>query len=94
MNDVEKELPKRKCMDLEEAYVDEYWSTYRQRIHTLLAWGYAGSRNRVQAKHDEPATRLIALSGATRLRLKMILLFLVEDEQNIFKLFATIEADL
>lgn len=55
MNDVEKELPKRKCMDLEEAYVDEYWSTYRQRIHTLLAWGYAGSRNRVQAKHDEPA---------------------------------------
>ncbi len=31
-------------MDLEEAYVDEYWSTYRQHIHTLLAWGYADSR--------------------------------------------------
>jgi len=42
-------------MDLEEAYVDEYWSTYRQHVHTLLAWGYADSRNRVQAKHDEPA---------------------------------------
>lgn len=55
MNDVETELPKSKSMDLEEAYVDEYWSTYRQHIHTLLAWGYADSRNRVQAKHDEPA---------------------------------------
>jgi len=39
---------------LEEAYVDEYWSTYRQHIHTLLAWGYADSRNKVQARHDEP----------------------------------------
>jgi hypothetical protein len=55
MNDVETELPKSRSMDLEEAYVDEYWSTYRQHIHTLLAWGYADSRNRVRAKHDEPA---------------------------------------
>lgn len=42
-------------MDLEEAYVDEYWSAFRQHVHTLLAWGYADSRNRVQSKHDEPA---------------------------------------
>jgi hypothetical protein len=55
MNDVETELPKSKSMDLEEAYVDEYWSKYRHHIHTLLAWGYADSHNRVQAKHDEPA---------------------------------------
>lgn len=55
MNDVETKLPKSKSMDLEEAYVDEYWSTYRQHLHTLLAWGYADSRNRVRAKHDEPA---------------------------------------
>jgi hypothetical protein len=55
MNDVETKLPKSKSMDLEEAYVDEYWSIYRQHIHTLLAWGYADSRNRVRAKHDEPA---------------------------------------
>jgi hypothetical protein len=54
MNDVEAELLKSKNMDLEEAYFDEYWSTYRQHIHTLLAWGYADSRNRVQAKHEEP----------------------------------------
>ena len=40
---------------MDEAYVDEYWATYRQHIHTLLAWGYANSRNRVQAKHDETA---------------------------------------
>ena len=39
---------------MEEAYADQYWSTYRQHIHTLLAWGYADSRNRVQPKHDEP----------------------------------------
>ena len=41
-------------MDLEEEYIDEYWSTYRQHIHTLLAWGYANSRNRVEGKHEEP----------------------------------------
>jgi|SRR5450755_2586378 len=55
MNNVEAELPKSGNINLEEAYVNEYWSTYRQHIHTLLAWGYADSRNRVQAKHDEPA---------------------------------------
>lgn len=55
MNDVEAEIPESKNTNLEEAYIDEYWSTYRQHIHTLLAWGYADSRNRVQAKHDEPA---------------------------------------
>jgi hypothetical protein len=55
MNDVEAKIPESKNTNLEEAYIDEYWSTYRQHIHTLLAWGYADSRNRVQAKHDEPA---------------------------------------
>ncbi|SRR5260370_32048527 len=54
MSDVEAELPRDKNTDLEEAYADQYWSTYRQHIHTLLAWGYADSRNRVQPKHDEP----------------------------------------
>lgn len=42
-------------MDLVEAYADEYWSIYRHHIHTLLAWGYADSRSRVQTKHEEPA---------------------------------------
>lgn len=55
MSDVEVELLKGKNTDLDEAYVDEYWSTYRQHVHTLLVWGYVDSRNRVQAKHDEPA---------------------------------------
>jgi hypothetical protein len=55
MSDVEVELLKGKNTNLDEAYVDEYWSTYRQHVHTLLAWGYADSRNRVQAQHDEPA---------------------------------------
>jgi hypothetical protein len=55
-------------MDLEEAYVDEYWSTYRQHIHALLAWGYADSRNRVQAEHGEPAiTGFIAEAIQNRL---------------------------
>lgn len=53
MNDVVVELSESKNMDLDEAYADEYWSTYRHHIHTLLAWGYADSRSRVQAKHDE-----------------------------------------
>src|SRR5258708_16266001 len=55
MSDVEVELLKGKNTNLDEAYVDEYWSTYRQHVHTLLAWGYADSRNKVQAKHDETA---------------------------------------
>jgi hypothetical protein len=53
MNDREVELSK--SMDLDEVYIDEYWSTYRKHIHTLLAWGYADSRNKVQIEHDEPA---------------------------------------
>ncbi len=55
MSDVEVESQKVKNINLDESYVDEYWATYRQHIHTLLAWGYANSRNRVQAKHDETA---------------------------------------
>jgi len=55
MSDIEVELLKGKNTNLDEAYVDEYWSTYRQHVHTLLAWGYADSRNKVQAKHDETA---------------------------------------
>jgi hypothetical protein len=54
MSDVEAELAESKNMDLEEAYVDEYWSAYRQHVHTLLAWGYADSRHKVQSKHEEP----------------------------------------
>jgi hypothetical protein len=38
---------------LEEEYIDEYWSIYREHIHTLLAWGYEDSRHRVQINHDE-----------------------------------------
>ena len=38
---------------MKEEYIDEYWSVYREHIHTLLAWGYADSRHRVQLKHDE-----------------------------------------
>lgn len=53
MSDVEVEIPQGP--DTNETYVDEYWSVYRQHIHTLLAWGYANSRNRVQARHDETA---------------------------------------
>lgn len=68
MNDIEIELPESKNMDLDEAYVDEYWSTYRQHIHTLLAWGYADSRSRVQAKDEEPAiTGFIAEAIQNRL---------------------------
>ncbi len=68
MSDVEVELLKGKNTNLDEAYVDEYWSTYRQHVHTLLAWGYADSRNRVQAQHDEPAiTGFIAEAIQARL---------------------------
>jgi hypothetical protein len=38
----------------EGADIDEYWSVYREHVHTLLAWGYADSRHRVQTKHEEP----------------------------------------
>lgn len=55
-------------MDLEEAYIDEYWSTYRRHIHTLLAWGYADSRDKVQVKDDETAiTGFIAEAIQNRL---------------------------
>jgi|GEM_PF-369192 len=54
MKDIDLELPDSENTNLEEASVDEYWVTYRQHVHTLLAWGYAASRNRVQARHDEP----------------------------------------
>ena len=54
MSGPEAELPDGKNIDLEDAYVDEYWSAYRQHVHTLLAWGYADSRHRVQSKHEEP----------------------------------------
>lgn len=55
-------------MDLEEEYIDEYWSAYRQHVHTLLVWGYTDSRPRVQAKHDEPAiTGFIAEAIQNRL---------------------------
>ena len=55
-------------MDLEEEYIDEYWSAYRQHIHTLLAWGYTDSRPKIQAKHDEPAiTGFIAEAIQNRL---------------------------
>ena len=68
MRDVEVKLAESENMDLEEAYVDEYWATYRQHIHTLLAWGYADSRSRVQAKHEEPAiTGFIAEAIQNRL---------------------------
>ncbi len=53
MNDVKPGEPKGKSTDLEEEYIDEYWSAYRQHIHILLAWSYADSRHRVQVKHDE-----------------------------------------
>jgi hypothetical protein len=66
-------------LELEEAYINEYWSAYRQHVHMLLAWGYADSRHRVQADDEEPAitgfiaeaikpdlTIPIALIGATR----------------------------
>lgn len=55
MSDVEVEILQGQITNLDETYVDEYWSIYRQHIHTLLAWGYANSRNRVQTKHDETA---------------------------------------
>ncbi len=62
------ELAEDKNVDLEEAYVDEYWSAYRQHVHTLLAWGYVDSCSKVQAKHDEPAiTGFIAESIQDRL---------------------------
>src|SRR5579875_1126658 len=54
MNRVATKLPESKSMDLEEVYIDEYWSTYRRHIHTLLAWGYADSHSRVQTGHEEP----------------------------------------
>jgi hypothetical protein len=54
MNNTKLGEPKEKSTDLEEEYIDEYWSVYRLHIHTLLAWGYADSRNKVQTKHDEP----------------------------------------
>jgi hypothetical protein len=53
MNEAEVESPIDNNTDLDEAYLDEYWSTYRQHVHTLLAWGYVDSRYRVRAKHNE-----------------------------------------
>ncbi|HEY1352161.1 MAG TPA: hypothetical protein VGF67_21295 [Ktedonobacteraceae bacterium] len=40
---------------VEEAYADEYWSAYRKHVHTLLAWGYADSRQRFQTGDEETA---------------------------------------
>jgi hypothetical protein len=37
-----------------EEVIDDYWSTYRRHVHTLLAWGYKDSRNRVLVDHEEP----------------------------------------
>lgn len=55
MNDAEAGLAESKRTDLEEAYTDEYLTAYRQHIHTLLEWGYADSRSKVQDKEQEPA---------------------------------------
>lgn len=55
MQNKEAVSPESKDAVLEEAYADEYWSAYRQHVHTLLAWGYADSRHRVKAEHQEPA---------------------------------------
>jgi len=53
MKDMEAELQEAKGINLADVY-EEYWSIYRQRVHTLLGWGYEDSRRRVQTKHDEP----------------------------------------
>jgi hypothetical protein len=53
MNDIEIESSEEQSAELDEEYIDEYWSAYREHIHTLLAWGYSDSQNRVQARHNE-----------------------------------------
>lgn len=55
MSDKEAVPSKSEDAVLEEAYIDEYWSAYRRHVHTLLAWGYADSRHRVQVDDEEPA---------------------------------------
>jgi hypothetical protein len=68
MSDKETVPSESKDAVLEEAYVDEYWSAYRQHVHTLLAWGYTDSRHKVQADDEEPAiTGFIAEAIQSRL---------------------------
>ena len=55
MNNGDAKLLTSDNTNVEDAYFDEYWSTYRRHVHTLLAWGYADSRSRVRAEHNEPA---------------------------------------
>lgn len=55
MSDKEAVSSESKKVVLEEASVDEYWSAYRQHVHTLLAWGYEDSRHRVRVDDEEPA---------------------------------------
>ncbi len=53
MKDIKSGLSEEQNLELEEEYIDEYWSAYRGHIHTLLAWGYNDSKNRVQIRHNE-----------------------------------------
>jgi hypothetical protein len=53
MNDGEAEVKEDILTPLEEV-IDDYWSTYRQHVHILLAWGYADSRMKVLSSHEEP----------------------------------------
>lgn len=48
MQDAKPESSVNSGDDLASEHVDDYWSTYRQHVHTLLAWGYADALRRVQ----------------------------------------------
>jgi hypothetical protein len=68
MKDVAVDPSESQNVDMDQDYINEYWSTYRQHVHTLLAWGYVDSRDKIQTTPDEPAiTGFIAEAIQTRL---------------------------
>jgi hypothetical protein len=68
MDDIEAGLLKSQDANLDKVYVDEYQAVYRRHVHTLLAWGYKDSRDKVKSGQDEPAiTGFIAEAIQNRL---------------------------
>jgi hypothetical protein len=51
MSDVEQQI-ENAALPLEEA-TEKYWPAFRQNVHTLLAWGYADSLQRVQTNNQQ-----------------------------------------
>lgn len=54
MKEVETKSLNNENVDLNKDYMDDFWSTYRQHVHTLLAWGYADALEEIRSTEDEP----------------------------------------